>query len=112
MDSAEQTSLRIPDSRVALYLVFSAELSFLAALTGAYVLLRFSATVAQQFSSQAASRLLYVLAGYLLIHTLAGILTQLLSKKTGVIKNLRVFWKLTAVLYGTVIIPVLLGGQP
>ena len=96
----EHHSLGISDSRVAVYLLFTAEVSLFAAMMGAYVVLRLSDTALLPFVSRSESRVAYLAGACLLLHVVLGAALQR--------QNANLFWKLTALLCASVALPLVI----
>jgi heme/copper-type cytochrome/quinol oxidase subunit 3 len=88
-------TLGIPHSRVAIYLLFAAELSFFASIVGAYVVLAFSGAKTLPFTARPESKALRLLGVCLALHVVLGAVAQLRNKGH---ESLRLFWKLTVLL--------------
>lgn len=108
MDDAERVdyrSLGFSDERVGIYLLFAAEISFFAAVLGAYIVLRHSVATSP-FTEQAKMQLLWIIEVGLLVHVLGGMLAyqwpKLVGQKDPQRGSQRLFWVLTAAMLAIV----------
>jgi hypothetical protein len=85
--------------------LFAAELSFFAAIVGAYVVLAFSSPSAAPFFFRAETRAVYLAVACLAVHVSTGAVVQRRSRDNGAAK---LFWKLTFLLCAAVLVPMVL----
>jgi heme/copper-type cytochrome/quinol oxidase subunit 3 len=107
LDDSEREfrSLGLSDARVGIYLFFATEISFFAAVLGAYIVLRHS-VARTSFANEARVQLLWIIEVSSLTHVLGGMLAyqvpKLMGQKQRQLSSEPLFWKLTGVMLAMV----------